>query len=62
MNSTTYTSIQYTNAQNTVLCFLAEKKKGRVMPVEAKWAQLLGSKYSILANSGFHENDRRGAT
>lgn len=32
------------------------------MPVEAKRAQILGSKYSILANSGFHENDRREAT
>lgn len=30
------------------------------MPVEAKRAQILGSKYSILANNGFQEiNDRR---
>jgi len=36
-----------------------QKKWGRFMPGEAKWAQILGSKYSILANSGFHENDRR---
>lgn len=46
MNSTTYISVQYTNAQNTVLCLLAEKM-GRVMPAEAKRAQILGSKHGI---------------
>lgn len=29
------------------------------MPGEAKWAQILGSKYSILANRGFGENEER---
>lgn len=46
-----YTHCRTTHRRtNTVLCVLAEEM-GRVMPAEAKRAQILGSKHRILANS-----------
>lgn len=58
-NSTTYISVQYTDAQNTVLCLLAEKMGEKSCLLKQKRAQILGSKHSILAKSILWEHRER---